>query len=192
MTSSFVATRVALHQVAKDVLEAELAGTPEPVTLRATPDGFGTPERLVDGQWRRLRVEGTELVLQRGDRETRSTIDGIDAADAARLARFFRLGDDALHAFRANHVADDPSIVQIFPHHFDIAISLAEGRGGVNVGASPGDGDHDEPYLYVGPWNVTANPLWNESWGVSLAWNDELSVADAVAFFETGFAAAIA
>ncbi len=191
MTASFIATRVALHALAKDVLESDLAGAPEPVTLRAAPNGFATPDRLVDGQWRRLRVEGTDLVTQHGDRETRSPIAGIVAEDAERLAQFFRLGDDALHAFRANHVDDDPSIVQIFPHHFDIAISLAEARGGVNVGASPGDADHDEPYLYVGPWEIAPNSLWNESWGVSLPWTDALTVADAVAFFEAGFAAAM-
>jgi hypothetical protein len=33
-----------------------------------------------------------------------------------------------------------------------------------NYGASPGDGDHPEPYLYVGPWTAEVEgDLWRAS-----------------------------
>ncbi len=30
-----------------------------------------------------------------------------------------------------------------------------------NYGASPGDRDHREPYLYAGPWREQEGALWN-------------------------------
>ncbi len=51
------------------------------------------------------------------------------------------------------------SEVRNWPHHFDIAticvLDLAADREharSINVGLSPGDGSHDEPYFYVTPW----------------------------------------
>jgi hypothetical protein len=181
-----VTTRIELHRIAREVLAAELAGCPEPLTLRRTPGGFGTPERVVDGAWRSMRVDGPNLVHRTGEHESWQPIHGVDAASARRLALFFEVADDALDAFRRNHLDLDPTIVQLFPHHFDLAISLAE----VNVGASPGDADHDVPYFYVGPWLVQPHPMWNEPWGCSLPWTPSTYAIDACRFFEEGFAAA--
>ena len=65
---------------------------------------------------------------------------------------------------------DDPSEAQLWPEHFDLALSIGpEGRR-ANVGASPGDADHDAPYLYVGPWEPRPGGIWNEPWGASLGY----------------------
>ncbi len=58
-------------------------------------------------------------------------------------------------------VASEPSAspVRCWPHHFDVASSIALDQGGdpeerrsIGVGFSPGDGSYDQPYLYVTPW----------------------------------------
>ena len=51
--------------------------------------------------------------------------------------------------------------------------------------------DHAEPYLYVGPWWAVEGEMWNEAWGMSLAAAEVATPADAVAFYETGIAAAL-
>lgn len=58
----------------------------------------------------------------------------------------------------------DPSRVQLWPEHFDLAVEIGAEAAGQRAayGASPGDELHPEPYLYVAPW--TAPPpgeLWS-------------------------------
>jgi predicted lipoprotein with Yx(FWY)xxD motif len=47
--------------------------------------------------------------------------------------------------------------------HFDYAIAAGDDAAGsrANYGGSPGDSDHAEPYLYVGPWQAREGALWN-------------------------------
>jgi hypothetical protein len=57
-----------------------------------------------------------------------------------------------------------PSRVQIWPEHFDIAVELGDESTDQRAayGLSPGDDVRDEPYLYVAPWSPPdAAPLWN-------------------------------
>lgn len=92
---------------------------------------------------------------------------------------------------------DDVSRVQIWPGHFDAAIeigSLDAGRR-ATYGVSPGDPDHDEPYLYVAGWGEIdrANQYWNDKHfnGGSLAYQELLDAPDeraaALEFFRTGY-----
>jgi hypothetical protein len=68
----------------------------------------------------------------------------------------------------------DPSTVQIWPEHFDAACDVAWGPGEgrrANLGGSPGDAFHAEPYLYVGPWGPErpGDPAyWNAPFGAIL------------------------
>ena len=213
--TALVDTRNALHRLARFVLAAELEGTTDLVTLRVTPGGFGQPERLVDGLQRRARVDGTNLVIQRGEAEqwhpittlTAAAIevgatlpdDAVDPddplpidADAARLlAGCFATAELALAELRRRHTAELPTIVQLFPHHFDVAVTVHPADStNVNVGCSPGDGDHDEPYLYVGPWELPPHALWNEPWGASSPCTAATTAEEALAFFEAGLTAA--
>jgi hypothetical protein len=63
-----------------------------------------------------------------------------------------------------------------------MAIELGSESAGerANFGFSPGDDDHPEPYLYVGPWSTeVSGELWNATGfkGAEMAY-DELIVAD--------------
>lgn len=49
---------------------------------------------------------------------------------------------------------DDVTELQLWPEHFDQAFEMGSEALGrrASYGASPGDGEHEEPYLYVAPW----------------------------------------
>lgn len=184
----FAPTREALHRVAEQVV-APARKPDNEISLQATPGGFGTPVFEFDGKQCQVRVEGALLVALRGDCEKREPITtlaaaaelvggdlftgeppsdeevlGVDPKSAAQLGRWFGLGDAVLAALRSEWSGDDPSEVALWPEHFDIAIeagSEAEGTR-ANYGLSPGDADHDAPYLYVGPWSgEVSGELWN-------------------------------
>ena len=65
----------------------------------------------------------------------------------------------------------------------DLAIDLGPDGQRVNIGFSPGDAAHPEPYLYVGPWGEWgSDPIWNEPFGASLSYADLRTGADPLAF----------
>jgi hypothetical protein len=53
------------------------------------------------------------------------------------------------------HDDEQPSRVQLWPEHFDVAVDIGIEQTGARAtyGASPGDAAHPEPYLYVTPWS---------------------------------------
>ena len=81
----------------------------------------------------------------------------VDDDAAHVLAAWFDLGWSVVGAL------DAP--VTLWPEHFDVACSQgdeAAGQGGT-FGASPGDAEHPEPYLYVTHWaDVADDPYWND------------------------------
>jgi hypothetical protein len=189
LPAGFANTRDALHRVAEELV-APARKPHNEIALVPTRGGFGTPEFEFAGARSRVRVDGTELVVEADGEErwveleslaaggdllgpellpdgvpTDPTPLAIDAEAAAALAAWFAFGAEVLAAFAAG-MPDlaEPSPAILWPEHFDIAIEAGrEGAGErANVGASPGDEAHDEQYLYVGPW--TARPegaLWN-------------------------------
>lgn len=213
---TLVATRQSLHAVAEQVLAGDLHRRTGRIGLRVTPGGFGQPEHFVDGTRRRLRVDGTDLVVLNGDVEDRTPLTNLAAAaaaagtklggpvgvsdlltevdpdsplaldpdDAAMTGQLYAFGEQALEAIRRSHHEQHPTILQLWPEHLDLACAVGE----VNLGVSPGDDAHPEPYLYVGPWAVPADPWWNEPWGRSLTWTPATSIDDATAFFREGVA----
>jgi hypothetical protein len=71
--------------------------------------------------------------------------------------------------------------VQLWPEHFDIAFELGSNAARANFGASPGDDEHDEPYLYVGPWTAeVSGELWNATsfTGAELRYSELLRTED--------------
>ncbi len=207
-------TRAAMHAVAEHLLAGDLARRTGKIGLRVTPHGFGQPEVLEGGVRRRIRIDGTHLVVLDGDRERwhplttgaeLATVAGaqlgpptgayepetvldpsaslaVDAEAALALTGWFALVADALEVVRAAHRDAEPTIVQLWPEHFDVACTIDE----VNLGGSPGDAEHPVPYLYVGPWTPRSGPFWNEPWGASTSWRSIPDVASAVAFLEDG------
>ena len=182
LPDSFAEARVALHKVAETVVAPARMPASE-IALRYTRGGFGTPFFEQDGADCQVRVEHGELVRQRGDRETREPLPGVDRAAATALGEFYGLGCSVLEQLRADQPDGDPSLVQLWPEHFDIAVELGSEAAGrrANFGASPGDADHDEPYLYVGPWSAeVSGELWNATGfkGAELTYSELIAAED--------------
>jgi hypothetical protein len=120
----------------------------------------------------------------------------LDPASARVIGWWFELGDTALAQLRADAEsnpasADPPSVAQLWPEHFDLATDLSGSGVRANFGASPGDAEHPEPYLYVGPWGAKpSDEFWNESFGASLSYAAVIAAPDAeaaaLAFFRRG------
>jgi hypothetical protein len=122
----------------------------------------------------------------------------LDPAAAALLAQWFELGNRALSQFAAGTAgtaktagtagtateAVDAAVPQIFPEHFDLAVSLDR----VNYGASPGDATIAEPYLYVGPFDgpPARDAFWNAPFGAYLPRTEATTSQEALAFFRDG------
>lgn len=209
-------TRLALQSVAEHVLCAARFQATGRIGLRASPSGFSTPPFPSPHGDRVLRVAGRDLVAtdDRGTERLRlATVHDaavlaeiepgaptevftpttplitdaplvIDDEAAAALADWWTLVDGALAVFRALHADDDPTETQLWPEHFDVAASVGE----ANYGGSPGDGCHERPYLYVGPWTPPEpdDGYWNRPFGALVAASEIATVDAAVAFFEEG------
>lgn len=107
-----------------------------------------------------------------------------DRAAVAALAAWYGFGAVVLDDLLATTDPDDrPSLVQLWPEHFDVAIDLGRHDTGARAswGASPGDAAHDEPYLYVSPWSARADDrVWDDTsfGGASLPYAALLGVPD--------------
>lgn len=105
--------------------------------------------------------------------------------DAARtLAQWFALGDRALTLLAAEVGAAGDAVPQVYPEHFDLAISVDR----VNYGASPGDAAIAEPYLYVGPYDgpPVRDAFWNAPFGAFVTRDEVATVEEALVFFRSG------
>ncbi|HUO47038.1 MAG TPA: hypothetical protein VM470_09440 [Acidimicrobiia bacterium] len=120
----------------------------------------------------------------------------VDEEAVAAIAAVFGFGCGVLAELRTEvPERDRPSLVQIWPEHFDIAIELGDPEAGnrASYGFSPGDHHHPEPYLYVSAWGAIdrTNPVWNDPHfnGASLPYSDLLASDDqrstAFEFFHT-------
>jgi hypothetical protein len=211
--ANLVVTRTSLHAVAEHVLSMTRYAATGRIGLRPSPGGFTTPPFGEPSQ--RLAVDGVELVVFRGEAASRHELTTLGAAAAAAevdlaswhglysaatpadpdlhllvdrdaaglIADWFALTARALSEVAHAHRKQEPSEAQLWPEHFDLALSVRR----CNLGGSPGDAAHPEPYLYVGPWDpapyVEAGGFWNEPFGASLPWRADLNLAHAVAFF---------
>jgi hypothetical protein len=207
LPDSFVATREGLHRVAERLV-APARKPHNEIALRPTPGGFGTPEFEFEGRRLQVRVEGVELVLTRDGEEARVALrsvaagaallgqgllpDGmpddeaplaLDPEAAGVLANFYAFASRVLERLREGMGAEDePTATVLWPEHFDVAFDAgSEVQGGRGTyGASPGDADHDEPYLYVLPWGEVSGELWRARGfkGAELAYADLRAAAD--------------
>jgi hypothetical protein len=164
LPSTFAKTRTALHQVAEAVV-APARKPDNEIALRYTCGGFGTPFFEEDGEDCQVRVEEGRLIRQNGDEEAAEPLPADVSKDSAQaLGDFYGLACSVFEELRHEQPNEDPSLVQLWPEHFDIAIELGSEVKGqrANYGASPGDESHDEPYFYVGPWTAeVSGDLWN-------------------------------
>jgi len=177
---AFRTTTEALHRLAVYVVSPAQRLANGEIIMRATTGGFETFEfngRRISVRDDRLVVDGLahpittlraaahaagiepdigqeELfdVPPPGDLDAPLEVDP-EAAHA--LGDWYELATDLLEELRSEaEPVDDPTIVRLWPEHFDIAIDMGDATSGhrATYGASPGDRHHDEPYLYVSPW----------------------------------------
>jgi hypothetical protein len=155
-----VQTRETLHALAEQVISPARDRANGKIGLRYTCRGFGTP---FFGDERQLRVEGDRLIEQHGPRSHSRALE-VDAAAADFLGDWYGFATSVLEQLRADVGEDaEPSRVQLWPEHFDVSVELGAEQAGkrAGYGASPGDEQHPEPYLYVTPWaELPDGELW--------------------------------
>lgn len=220
---TYVVTRTAWHTLAERVLAPARHAATGRIGLRSAPGGFATPsfgvDRVVavdgteliitDGtNTRRHRIStlgaaaalvGVDLATETGVYTPTTSADpdaplAVDPTNAVALADWIAFGQRVLDGWRAAHPEDSPSEIQLWPEHFDLALDLGPESGRANYGASPGDGGHQLPYLYVGPWNPTDDEFWNADTYARLGADELDASADpealALEFFTEGYAVA--
>ncbi len=110
----------------------------------------------------------------------------VDGAAASALADWYAAVGTALDRAAAELGADaSPTLVQLWPEHFDVALDAAYDASAptekrANLGGSPGDGFHAEPYVYVGPWTADRpgdQTFWNAPFGAIVGY-DTLAASD--------------
>lgn len=190
LPDAFAETRDALHRLAVYVISPAQRLVNGEIIMRATPGGFSTFP--FDG--RAIGVDGVDLVVDGarhpiGSLRSAARIAGIvpdtgqqeqfdvppygdldaplavDGEAARALGEWFAFATAVLEVIRADAGArDDPSIVRIWPEHFDAAIDVGDQSAGrrATYGASPGDGYHPEPYLYASPWAGRIDPFFDD------------------------------
>ena len=199
-------TRRSLHALAQRVFGPLRERANEHPSLRWTRGGFGTPFFGADSQ---VRMEQGVLVVQSRFRERREAIATL--ADAAELIGFHLSGDETelaaaplkidpdaarfagdflgfatnvLEQLRADVPQDyEPSRVELWPHSFDLVVEIGMEYAGRRAafGASLGDNDHAEPYLFVTPLDVRpTGDLWQAGTfpGAELPYSSLCAAAD--------------
>jgi hypothetical protein len=223
--AAYDTTRRSLHQLAFYVLAPARHAVNGKIGLRYTHGGFGSPffgaseqvrfengnlvrqtdavesrpvSTLADAvelfhiHYRKVWFEGFGDYLPPVDVNDRLT---IDEASAGAIADWFGFGASVLEQVRRTPAAVGVSRVQLWPEHFDLAIEMGSANSRASYGASPGDDDHPEPYLYVSATGSIdrADRFWNDSAfnGASLSYAKLLAAEDqravALAFFDRGY-----
>jgi hypothetical protein len=188
-------TRLSWHRLAVYVVSPARRRVTGKIALRWTLGGIGTPffgadrQVRVDGEHLVVQAgdaaqalhistlnRAAELVLgDRPDLASAADFDvpppgdpdeplPIDAAAAAFLSDWYGFAYSVLEELRAT--TSEASRVQLWPEHFDAAFDGLPGPDRVTFGASPGDAQMPEPYLYVLPHTDPAPgsaTLWNAS-----------------------------
>ena len=103
------------------------------------------------------------------------------------LGEWFGFSWAVIEELRLTPGAVDVERTQLWPGHFDAAIAMGDAEAGkrATFGMSPGDGSHDEPYIYVAAWGDVdrSDAYWNETSfnGASLNYSELLASDDAYA-----------
>lgn len=219
--ATFVATRGAAHRLAVYVISPARRRATGRIGLRAGGGGISTPP-FGDGERVSLDLRRLRLVTARGeaplstiaaaaefvlggpaDEEWAAGFDvpplgdphaplALDPPAAALLGSWYDFAFESLGALRGELAGDEPSEIQLWPEHFDVAFDVAAAGGRITFGASPGDGTSSEPYLYVlPPAPRERDEIWNAEGfaGAVLALSGFVAEADqraaALAFFRS-------
>lgn len=186
----FAATRRSLHALAEHVLAPARYAVTGRIDLRFTRRGFGTPFFGAD---RQVRVEAGALVVDGvrhtpctlGEAaalagaplgmppeiyRARTPADpalplAVSPPAAEALGAWYGFAWSVLEQLRFETRPLGPGRVRLWPEHFDAAFEAGDESAGRRAafGASPGDADHRDPYLYVAPWRRRAGAFWNDA-----------------------------
>lgn len=216
-------TRLGLHRLTEQLMSPARAKANGKIALRYTRGGLGTPFFGEDVQ---IRVAGDELIVEQAGRERAAKIStlaaaadhvgrdllpddlalddsplGVDPAAARFLGDWYGFACNVLETLRGGAAEQaDPSRVQLWAEHFDLAVELGSEDAGrrAGYGCSPGDEHHPEPYLYVAPWVARApGELWQATGfnGAEMSYAELLSADDqralALEFFGDRLAALV-
>ncbi len=122
----------------------------------------------------------------------------LDSDTTSVLGDWWSLGQRAMDMAIASFPDPQAAVSRLWPEHFDVGTDVAvdpAGKPGVraNLGAAAGDGFHEEPYLYVGPWGPErpgAPEFWNAPFGAVLSFGEldasENPLAQAAEFYLQG------
>lgn len=112
----------------------------------------------------------------------------VDPDHAAYISDWWGLGTAALETVRHDAATINPGRVQLWPGHFDVGVEFGSDDARASFGASPGDHNSDEPYLYVSAWwpdliALEPSDYWNATafTGATLPASMLVGVADPVA-----------
>jgi hypothetical protein len=219
----------AWHTVAERVVAKARHDVNGKIGLRWTVGGFATPffgaddQVRVDGEFVvRVRGDGVDaarigtlaqvaafagvepgvpgdLYAAATDPDPRRPL-AVDVPSAQRLSDWYGFATSVLAELRSGAPAAAPSLVQLWPEHFDVSVDCGGGGGDgsgtrATYGASPGDEQHPEPYLYVSVANDAidrSDAFWNEPFGASLPYGALAGAADgrdvALTFLRAGAA----
>jgi len=124
----------------------------------------------------------------------------LDSDTVTVMGDWWAFGQRAIDIAIASFPDPQASVARLWPEHFDVGTDLAvdpQDKPGVRVslGASGGDSAHEEPYLYVAPWESERpgpEDFWNLPFGATLGFGDldvaENPLASATEFFLRGIA----
>lgn len=124
----------------------------------------------------------------------------LDSSATTVLDDWYQLGARAIDTAVASLPDAQAGVSRLWPEHFDIGIDVAidparKPGARCNLGAAAGDSFHQEPYLYVGPWDADRPgpaEYWNAPFGATIGFGD-LDASDnplqsAIEFFLAGLA----
>jgi len=203
----FFDTRRAVHLVAARVLGAARYQSVGKMGLVVVDGGIATPEfgghrlALVDGL---LHVNGSQHPLTTLGEAC--ALAGVDpsadlppalntAGDAATEVAVDRQAFDALIGWYAlcqsalESLADvmstdeNPTTIQLWPEHFDVALEAGSDSTRATYGGSPGDAYFSEPYLYVGPFQARNGEFWNAEFGAAMTRSELHPGVDPLSFY---------
>jgi hypothetical protein len=216
-TAAYDATRSALHAVAESLLAGPQHRRSGTIRLAVTDNGFSTLP--IDGDVRRIAVEGADLVVDTTAGERRSPLRGTlgSLADQVGLDLGAPQG-----VYTVVHDQAPTTGISVAPDDLvKVLGSLARGDAAlrrvgalevgesapapvlwpehfdvgvtideVNLGVSAGDGHIAEPYAYVGPPSPRLGAFWNQPFGAARPLAELPDVASVVDWFVLGLGAA--
>jgi len=113
----------------------------------------------------------------------------VDAESSLALGAWYAFAQRGLDLLRARWADGTISEAQLWPEHFDLAVTVELANGAkVNVGFSPGDSFSAEPYAYVGPFDTAGldGEYWNAPFGAFLPYGRIDAEEAALAFVLAG------